>query len=106
MGISTFVSGIVKPDDNYKDYYNLYKQCINLGVEVPKEVLKYFNNMDLSEFDENGFDECFISLENLNYHLEQALDFISIKEIGRQNIIEINIEKIPKKYKFIKITQG
>jgi hypothetical protein len=51
MGMSTHVIGIVPPDDHFKRMKKVWYACEDAGIEIPKEVLAFFNN---EEPDEQG----------------------------------------------------
>jgi hypothetical protein len=44
MGMSTHVYGVIPADTKYKKMAEIYKQCSELHVTVPAEVLKFFNH--------------------------------------------------------------
>jgi hypothetical protein len=46
MGTSTHILGIKPPDEDFKKMFKAYKACIDAEVDVPKEVLEFFNYID------------------------------------------------------------
>lgn len=43
MGMHTYVKGIMEPDERYLALKKLWEDCEKAGVEVPEDILKYFD---------------------------------------------------------------
>ena len=46
MGMCMTVEGVVPPDENYKQYLKIYRDCARLGVSIPKEVDEFFGHQE------------------------------------------------------------
>ena len=46
MGMNTYVEGVIPPDDKYKQYLKIYRDCERLGVSIPKEVDDFFGHQE------------------------------------------------------------
>jgi len=44
MGMSTHVLGIRPPDEKWRKMKQVYESCIEMDVEIPPEVWKFFND--------------------------------------------------------------
>lgn len=43
MSMSTYVKGFRPPDDKWRNMKNVYDNCVSLGINVPHEVIRFFN---------------------------------------------------------------
>jgi hypothetical protein len=82
--MSTNVTGFKPPDKKWKDMKAIWEACEDIDIEIPKEVLEFFNH---TEPDEKG-----VEIE------------IQSEEWGDEcsNGIEIEVSKIPNDVKIIR----
>jgi hypothetical protein len=51
MSMSTHIVGVIPPDDKWKKMKEIYNNCMDVGIQIPTEVEKFF---DYQEPDEVG----------------------------------------------------
>lgn len=88
MSMSTHIIGFVPPDNRWKELKKVYDACIFAGIEVPDEVLEFFN---YEPPDDLGIE---IDLEDDKYSSEYQTD-------GSEGYL-VELNKLPKEIKFIR----
>lgn len=94
MGMSTSVIGIKPADKKFKKMYDIYANCEEMGIEIPKEVDEFFNN---EEPDEKGV--CMdLSSENYSCCKEYSDEM--------QEGYEVYVKELPKDIKIIRFVNS
>lgn len=96
MSISTFVIGIKPPDETWLKMKAVYDACAQAGVPIPDEVESYFEG---ERPDEKGVK---IDL----YITKPEHECISVYREEYYSGWEIEVAKIPKDIKIIRIIRG
>ena len=92
MSISTFIQGIRPPDAKFQKMYKIWKACDDAGIDIPKEVDKFFNG---ETPDPKGV---IIDLEDLS----------CCADCGNEDYygVEIDITLLPADIKIIRFSRG
>jgi len=90
MSMSTSVVGFRPPDEKWKTMKEVWDSCKKAGIEIPKEVDKFFN---YTSPDESGVE---VNLDKC------TKDYRNDYSEG----LEINLEKIPKDIKIIRFVNS
>lgn len=90
MGISLNVHGIIPKDKKYESYESIYKKCNELNIECPDAVLEFFDEIGFPNADDTERRTPEGYLINLN-------EYYSI------SYVLIDLDKIDKNIKFIKV---
>ena len=90
MSMSTSIYGIKLPDEKFKKMFQIYKNCEELGLEIPDEVDNYFEG---GEPDSEGV---VVSVDNI------------VREFSRdgEKGVEIRVEDIPKDVKVLRFVNS
>lgn len=78
MGMSTYVIGFKEPDETWNKYKKVWDACNEAGVDIPDDVLEYFNH---EAPDESGVE---VELETQEY-----------TDYAKEGF-EIDVSKLPK----------
>ena len=95
MSMSTFIIGFKPPDDKWKKMKAIWDTCEIGGVDIPQEVMNFFNGMPP---DDSGVE---VKLENTSCCCEYQEDMRDGFEIDIAGF-EIDIAKLPKDIKKIR----
>jgi hypothetical protein len=87
MSMSTYVMGFRPPDEKFKKFAAIWKQCQEAGVEPPDEVSKFFEHTDP---DPQGVE---VRLPEGNAKNACVFDWT---DGDMQQGIEVNVTKLPK----------
>ena len=85
MSMNTYVVGFVPPDEKFKKMKQIHDNCIDLNIEIPMEVDRFFNQCEPSDY---GMEVNIPSQEWSDGDMEAGL--------------EINTDDIPDKVKTIR----
>lgn len=92
MGMSTSVYGIVPADDKFKKMKAIFDLCEEQGIEIPEEVIEFFNNEPPTE-------------DGVKIYMD---GFDSVKKYTNdyQSGYEIHVDKIPNDIKIIRVVNS
>lgn len=88
MSMSTHVEGIIPPDHKWRQMKQAWEACEIAQVEVPEEVLKFFNHRKPDEM-------------GVIVDIENSVNPYQDKEYARTGF-EVNIDRLPPHVKIIR----
>ena len=88
MGMSTHIAGITPPDAAFQKMYDAYKACEDAGVQIPDEIVKYFQG-ELPD------------PKGMITDLTRA-PFVTEYNEDSQNGLEVDLRKLPNHIKVIR----
>lgn len=89
MGIDVYVNGIKPPGEKFKSMLGIYKDCKNLGVSIPSEVIDFFEGRHPNE---KGV---IVPLKGKGY------EFINE---GDASVLYIELDNLPKDVKILRVS--
>jgi len=95
MGVDTYIKGLRDLDGKFAEMLKFKKQCDKLKIKYPKEVLNYFENEEHGNL--TNYQD-----EYIQEHMQEVDLGDAVKELNECDY-EIDVKKIPKEVKKIKV---
>jgi hypothetical protein len=93
MSMSTYVEAFRPPDEQFKKMLEIYNQCIELGVSIPKEVVAFFDGEPPSP-------------TGVKVNLNRLKGVVSPYRDESREGVEINLDKLPKDIKILRFVNS